>query len=116
MPDLYHGPYGEHNKPLMYVPGMRRVESKVFDTFKLDGVAPASQLRHVANTWHWTDKKHTILAWHDPVDKHERQVFIPSLMDQRDALEFARIKFPEVMPSPISFRFAQSHHEVLLYD
>lgn len=115
MPDLYHGPYGDFKQPLLYAPGMRRIEGKAFDSFKLEGLAPRSELDHLCNIWHWEDKKHTLMAWHDH-SKHEAQVFIPALLDQREALEYARTKYPEVMPSPITFRFCQGYYEVLVYD
>lgn len=117
MPDLYYGPYNGHRKPQLYVPGMRPVESKVFDSFKLIGLAPACGLRHIANFWQWLDKKHTVISWHETDQcKYESSVFIPSLLDQREALEYARTVFPQIMPSPITFRFFQEYHEALLYD
>jgi len=94
---------------------MRRIEGKAFDSFKLDNLAPRSQLDHLCNIWHWEDKHHTLMAWYDH-SKHESLIVIPSLLDQRDALEYARIKFPGVMPSPITFRFCQDYYEVLAYD
>lgn len=117
MPDLYYGPYGDSKKPLLYVPGMRRVESQVFDSFKLVGLAPACGWKHIANFWRWLDKKHTVISWHETDNsRYESSVFIPSLMDQREALEYARTVFPEVMPSPITFRFFQGYDEALLWD
>lgn len=117
MPDLYYGPYGDHKKPELYTPGMRMILTTVFDSFKLSGLAPVHEKKHVANFWQWLDKKHTVLSWHDnDVSRYEFSVFIPSLMDQREALEYARTVFPEVMPSPITFRFHQDYHEALLYD
>lgn len=116
MPDLYYGVYGNKKKPQLFVPGMELVHSAVFDTFKLTGLAPASARPHIAHFWHWVDKKHTVISWHDPqVSRYEASVFIPSLMNQQDALEYARQLFPEVMPSAITFRFS-THDEAFLYD
>lgn len=117
MPDLFYGPYGNEPKARLYVPGMRMIETTIFDSFKLIGLAPRCEKRHIANFWQWLDKKHTVISWHE-IDnaRYESSVFIPALLNQRDSLEYVRTKFPEVMPSPITFRFFQDYDEALLYD
>lgn len=115
MPDLFYGRYGEETKPRLYTPGMDRVVSEVFDNFKLRSLAPAHRKLHIANFWWWRRRKHTIIAWHDDSLK-EAKVFIPTLLNQRQALEYARDLFAPVMPSAITFRFNQDYHEALLYD
>lgn len=117
MPLLYYGLYGDDKKPQLYTPGMRRIETGVFDSFKLIGLAPRDELRAIANFWHWHDKKHTVISWHEETRcKYESSVFLPGLLKQADALELARVEFPEIMPSPIIFRFFQDYDEALKYD
>jgi hypothetical protein len=38
------------------------------------------------------------------------------LLNQREAVEYARTVFPEIMPPALTFRFFQDYYEVLLYD
>ena len=116
MPLLFYGPYGTEDRDL-YVPGMRRITTSVFDKFKIKKLAPPHKLRAVANFWWWESKKHTMFSWHDlELSPKEFTILIPQLLDQRQALELARDEFPEVMPSPIIFRFAQDYNEALSYD
>lgn len=116
MPLLFYGPYEVEDRDL-YVPGMRRITTKVFDSFRINKLAPANKLRAVANFWWWEKRKHTIFSWHDlELSRKEFTIFIPQLLDQRQALELAREEFPEVIPSSIIFRFAQDYHEALSYD
>lgn len=61
-------------------------------------------------------KKHTAISWSDTYLPHEQTIFLPTLLDQREALEVARVVFPQVVPSPIVFRFRQEYDEVLVYD
>lgn len=116
MPLLFYGPY-EVDERELYVPGMKRITTGVFDKFKIKKLAPPDRRRAVANFWWWESKKHTMFSWHDlELSEKEFTILIPQLLDQRQALELAREEFPEVMPSPIIFRFAQDYHEALSYD
>lgn len=115
MPDLYYGPYGLRKEPMLYTPGMQPVMTGIFDRFQIDGLAPRHRLRHVAHLWHWRERKHTILSWHD-TDPHEHTIFIPSLLPKLEAMEYARIQFTPVMPPATTFRIHQDFDEVLLYD
>ncbi len=117
MPLLFYGPYGEDPKRNLYVPGMRLIETTVFDKFRVSKLAPPHKDRAVANFWWWRSKKHTMFSWHDlELSRKEFTILIPQLLNQRQALELARDEFPEVMPSPIIFRFAQDYDEALSYD
>lgn len=117
MPDLYYGPYGLRKHPELYTPGMQPVMTAVFDRYRLEGLAPRHRKRHVAHLWHWRDRKHTILSWHDTeVTPYEHTILIPALLNRYEALEYARLQFEPVMPSPITFRLHQDYDEVLLYD
>ena len=116
MPLLFYGPYETEDREL-YVPGMKRITTSVFDKFRIPKLAPADKRRAVANFWWCKAKKHTMFSWHNlELSSKEFTILIPQLLDQRQALELARDEFPEVIPSPIIFRFAQDYHEALLYD
>lgn len=117
MPDLFYGPYRNRREPMLYTPGMQPIHTGIFSRYEIDGLAPRHKKRHVAHFWHWCERKHSILSWHDlEVSKHEFTVFVPSLLPIVDVLEYARHQYPEVMPSPITFRIHQHFDEVLLYD
>ena len=102
----------------MYLGGLRRTETPVsiWDSFRIDGLAAYPPLNAVANIWHMPKKRHTAISWNEDFLKHEQTIFLPGLLDQREALELARITFDRVVPSPIIFRFRQDYHEVLVYD
>ena len=117
MPDLYYGPHGLRKKPELYTSDMQPVMTSVFDSFRLYGFAPESEKRHVANLWHWAERGHTILSWHDlEKSKHEYTLFMSSLLDHASALEYARLRFPLIVPSPLTFRISQRWGKALEYD
>ena len=116
MPDLYRGPYGKIDKKRFYFPGMIPAD-KAFSRFKIKNLAPDDdELHYVAHFWHWDQARHTMFAWWDPYYTKECVIILGALLDQRQALEHARLKFPEVIPSPIHFRFIEGYHEALVYD
>lgn len=115
MPALFYGSTGEKGRHL-YTSGLTRVKSSVFDNFRIEGLAPYRRPHAVANIWHMVDRRHTIISWHIASLAHEQTIFLPGLLDQRVALEAARITFDRVVPSPLIFRFRQDYHDVLLYD
>jgi hypothetical protein len=100
----------------LYGANLREIETTVFDSYKIDGLAPASKRDSVCNIWHLPKRNHTAMAWHEDRLKHEQLVLLPGLLDQRVALETARVTFGRVIPSPIIFRFNQDYDEVLVYD
>lgn len=119
MPMLFYGDprlpgydKGRH----LYTDGMRRIETKIFDCYRIDGLAAWPRRHAVANIWHLPKKKHTAISWSDTYLPHEQTIFMPQLLDQREALELARLTFEHVVPSPIVFRFNQGYHEVLLWE
>ena len=109
MPLLFYGSVGRRTKPRLYGVGLQPIETRVFDSFKVDELAPYSGLPHVANLWHFEDLKHTAISWHDDRGV-EQTLWIPSLHSHRDALEIARAEFPDVVPSPLVFRFSNERH------
>lgn len=100
----------------LYGSNLREIETSIFDSYKIDGLAPASRLNAICNIWHIPKRNHTALAWHEDRLKHEQLVLLPGLLDQRVALELARETFKRIIPSPIIFRFNQDYDEVLVYD
>lgn len=100
----------------LYTDGLRKIETTVFDSFRIDGLAAYPPKNAVANIWHMPKKKHTAISWNEDFLPHEQTIFMPGFLNQRDALELARITFERVVPSPIIFRFRQDYHEVLIYD
>ena len=121
MPALFYGDASDADAEKgrhLYLEGLRRTETPVsiWDSFRIDGLA-AYPLRHaVANIWHMPRKRHTAISWSDTHLPHEQTIFLPGLLDQREALELARVTFDRVVPSPIIFRLRQDYHEVLVYD
>lgn len=118
MPTLFYGcahNYGLKGRKL-YTDGLREIETSVFDSFLIDGLAPYKRPHAVANIWHLRKKKHTAISWHEDQLKHEQSIFLPGFLDQREALELARTIFTTLIPSPIIFRFRQDYYDVLLFD
>lgn len=111
MPLLFYGtlPGDEHRK--LYAGNMREIETSVFDSYMVKHLAPYIDLDSncnpwaVANFWHFTNRKHCAIAWHDEHKGREQVVWLPSLLEQIDALTVAREAFGQVIPSSIIFRF-----------
>jgi hypothetical protein len=109
MPLLFYGTVDDRKKPVLHGANLRPLESSVFDHFRIDHLAPYRLLDHpsgyaVANHWWFVGRKHTAISWHHPRGT-EQTLFMPALLDWMQSLELARTEFPELMPSPIIFRF-----------
>lgn len=114
MPLLYYGTFGNDPRHALYSPGLKPVKTAVFDSFKIDNLAPYSGKRYIANFWWMMCRKHSAISWHEECGD-EHTVFIPGLLVWRDALFLAREHFKDVVPSAIVFRF-NNYDEVYLYD
>lgn len=116
MPMLFCGTIGQASRRV-YSSGPTLIQSGVFNSFlSLTGLAMYPRLHAVANFWHIRPKKHTAISWRERGVLGDQTIFIPSFLDQREALELARDAFGPVIPSPIIFRFSQDYHEALVYD
>lgn len=119
MPALFWGDARSVGLPWrrkLYAENLREIEVSIFDSFMIEGLAPASQAEAVCNIWWIRSRRHTLLAWHESRLKHQQLIVLPGLLDQREALETARLTFGRVVPSPLVFRFNQEHDEALVYD
>lgn len=114
MPLLYYGklPYAKGRR--LYSSHFKLIESSVFDSFKVNSLAPLSARPYIANFW-WI-KKHSAFSWHSiEGNNHEHTVFIPYTLDWRDALAISREHFKEIIPSSIVFRLT-NYEGAYLYD
>lgn len=119
MPLLFYGTVGDRKKPVLYGANLRPLESTVFDHFRIDNLAPYRSLEHpsahaIANHWWFVERKHTAISWHHPRGT-EQTLFMPGLVSWMIALELARTEFPELIPSPIIFRF-NNYEGAYLYE
>lgn len=116
MPLLFYGtrPESADRTPELYGVRLQPIETRVFDSYRVDKLAPYSKRRAVANFWWFTERKHTAFSWHDDRGR-EQTIWVPGLLNHRDALMLARLEFAEVIPSPIIFRF-NNERKVYLYD
>ena len=116
MPMLFYGTTGDTRKRCLH--GGKKLEpikSSVFDKYKVDKLAPHSRLTHVANFWHFVDRGHSAISWHDERGI-EQTVFIPALLSHIDAIAVARQEYPEVMPPPLTFRINNEDGVYLYHD
>lgn len=115
MPVLFYGSLPT-TPPLraVYSVGLSPVKTSIFDSYKVEGLAPASKLSSIAHFWHFPMRKHSVIAWHEEGLKHEQMVWLPGLLSWQDALELSRAEFPSIIPSSIVFR--QKLDGILRYD
>lgn len=129
MPLLFFGRIKPGRRQI-FAPGLRPVETTVFDKWRIRHLAPSSEVVGLANYWWFEDRKHTAISWTDNrVDieepcgikdnegnSYEQTIFIPGLISSMIALEIARTEFPKwLVPSPILFRF-NNPDKAYLYD
>lgn len=130
MPLLFYGRL-ERGKRRLFTADLGRIETSVFDKWRIKHLAPHSGLVGIANFWHFPARKHTAISWHDNrrdirqavgiksnevPEPYEQTIFIPGLTSSMVALEIARTEFPRwLVPSPIIFKF-NNPDEALLYD
>lgn len=111
MPLLFYGSLGTKARRRLYGQNMREIEVSIFDSYRVEDLAPYHDLDDhrnawaVANFWHFPRKKHCAIAWHSEHTHREQLLWLPGLLSRIDALELARSEFTEVVPSPIIFRF-----------
>jgi len=115
MPMLFYGTTEGSRKRRLHGVRLQPIKSTVFDHFKVDKLAPRSKLLHVANFWHFVDRDHTALSWHDE-QGNEQTVFIPNLVGQIDAIAIARQEYPSVIPPPSTFRINNEHEAYPYHD
>lgn len=115
MPMLFYGRLTTGQSKNVYSGGLRLIRTSIFDSYKVEGLAPASRLSSVAHFWHFRQKKHSVIAWYQEDLKSEQTVWLPGLLSWQECLELSRVEFPSVIPSPIVFRW-RLDPEVLAYD
>lgn len=103
MPYLYYGNLEPFSKPKLFSKELREIESKIFDKFKLDDLAPEDSAFFLAVIRHVYD--HTALAWWNK-DGYQQAIFLPGLFNERDAILLARETWPNQIPGPLLFRIA----------
>lgn len=117
MPLLFYGTPSPTTKvrqtARLYGPRLQLIETRVFDGFMIDKLGPRSKREAIANLWWFRERGHTAISWH--VGGVEQTIWMPGLHLQRDALMIAREAFPEVIPSPIVFRF-NNERKAYTYD
>lgn len=109
MPVLLYGSINGSSKQL-YAPTRRPIETSMFDSFKIEALAPynvprTSTAYGLANHWWFTSRNHTAVAWHTPDLKAEQVVFLPELLDSFITIELLRQRFTDLVPPPLIFRF-----------
>jgi len=120
MPLLFYGSLGSQSRRRLYSPGPREIEVSIFDSYKVEDLAPYDDLTDhrnawaVANFWHFPKKKHCAIAWHSEHSHKEQLIWIPSLLSRIDALYLAREEFGSIVPSAIIFRF-NNENEIYEY-
>ena len=113
MPALVYG-CDHKGQRALFGGNLRQIEGSVFDSFKIDKLAPHKGPPHIANFWHFNSTQHCAISFHDN-SFNEWTIFLPSLLDRRSALELARAKFSQVMPSALTFRW-RNEDETYEYD
>lgn len=132
MPLLFYGRLQHGGKRRLYSPDLRPIESSVFDNYKVKHLAPFHRRPDLANLWHFVDRKHTAVSWNEcrlditqhrgitaneTVDFIEQTIFIPQLVDQKEALAIMRSEFPDyLVPGAIVFRFNNQDGAYLYHD
>jgi hypothetical protein len=119
MPLLFYGRLDKKRR-LYSGPYLGRIETSIFDRWKIGHLAPHSEAVGVANYWWFKKAKHTAISWTDnrrnlqlpvglkanEIEPYEQTIFIPGLVSSHVALEIARTEFPDwLVPSPIIFKF-----------
>ena len=129
MPLLFYGRVKPGRRKL-FAAQMLRIDTSIFDKWRIKHLAPQSGLVGVANFWWFERRKHTAISWSDnridikqPAgikanegEHYEQTIFIPGLVSSMVALEIARTEFPKwLVPSPILFKF-NNPDEAYLHD
>jgi hypothetical protein len=121
MPLLFYGRIEHFNDRRLYSKDLRPIESQVFDSFKINALAPYHRQADLANLWWFVGRNHTAVSWNEcriDITKprgilenelqtlKEQTIFIPGFIDHIEALQIIRTEFPDyLVPGAIVFRF-----------
>lgn len=117
MPSLYYGRLEGDKEPRLYSDKLKAFETRIFDHFKINNLAPYKRSEYSGNHWWIRVSKrhpHSAIAWHDP-QGYESVILLPGELDWRNTLALAREVFEPLVPSAITFRI-NNYEGAYLYD